>query len=663
MKKKILLIVLLFASYIYSQQKHCIQEIIQKEIYEEYPDLKTEFENAYTELERFTQNFIQEKKASRTTLLNAPSVGYDYIIPTVVHIIHDNGYENLSDATVERAIDILNYFFQGKTAFDNYIDSDFVPIRGAFTDRKLKFVLAKFDPNGIPTNGIDRHRNLTFTMDGSNREMQQTYHWPRENYLNIYITRRSSQSSAGFAYLPSPVASLAYLDGIVMSAWAFGEHTEMWQNWYYVLAHEVGHWLNLYHVWGNAGGGGNNGTSSLYCSIDDAVLDTPNTNGNRLSDLDDYNGAVYNCGSKDNYTNVMDYTSAVRAMFTQGQQERMEATLNSVIAQRNNLWSISNVLETLYGCSPGGLDTDTDNIPNSCDPCPNGQDSDLDGICDNVDLCNGYPDVDVDGNPGVPDACDTDYPIIDFKTKTISSYGTSLDKGVYAIYDNGATFHLSVNSWKSIPFNYTITTNTMLEFDFMSTIDGERHQIGIDSNLEADPLLMFQLYGGLEATSDIVNMDYKTYQDENRFSYKHYVIPIGEFFTGQIKHLVFNAGNDAFLDTWNNGFPYPGGGSYNEATSFFRNVKIYNKNTLSISEIAKDKSYFLYPNPTKDIIKINLPSGILIKEITIYDISGRKIKSKSQQQNTTSFTTSNLSSGTYFIKINDSEQILRFIKQ
>jgi len=658
MKKKLLFLCFFSCIILSNAQEHCGQEIMQQRLYAAQPELRPENNEAFQDLERFTENFQASPSLNEDfTGVDGLTIGTDYIIPVVVHVIHNNGVENISDAAIERAIESLNIFFAGTSAFDTNIDPSFLPVRGAFDTTKLRFVLAKFDPQGNPTTGIDRQVDAFYTLRGDNPNMRQIYHWPRENYFNIYVVRQAIDGSgtSGFATFPPNVdtAGSAYLDGHVMSAWAFGEHDEMWQTWYHNLAHEVGHWLNVYHIWANAGGNGDD----VYCNSDDSVTDTPNTKGNVIRDLDDYPGpgAISNCGSIDNVTNMMDYTGPTYAMFTQGQKTRMEAALNSPVAQRNNLWSVNNVLTTLYGCTTG-TDTDGDAIPDACDDCPNdiNNDSDGDGVCDSADLCNGYPDVNLDANPNQNDACDTLIPIIDFSTETILTYDAAQDFGVSTVYDNGATLHVSVNAWKAVEINYNFTSNTVIEFDFMSTIDGELHLIGIDNDLTLDPLLAYKLYGFQAIPPNpSYTIDFNTYTDAEKYTYKHYLIPIGQLYNGNAQYLFFSADNDNVNEVWTSGNNYPGGGSYNDATSFYRNVKIYENTVLNTVEFPDLNTLVsMYPNPARNEVHITATNGVLLESMSIVDINGKAIKTvslKNQVQNTIAI--NDLTSGVYFVNI------------
>lgn len=109
------------------------------------------------------------------------------------------------------------------------------------------------------------------------------------------------------------------------------------------MTHEVGHWLNLRHPWGNS----NNPGLAENCEEDDNVSDTPNTVGWTSCILD---GTT--CGSLDNVQNYMDYSYCGR-MFTLGQKDRMRTAALSSVAQRNQLSTAFNLQAT--GVSGGDI--------------------------------------------------------------------------------------------------------------------------------------------------------------------------------------------------------------------------------------------------------------------------------------------------------------------
>ncbi|RME72745.1 MAG: multicopper oxidase family protein [Chloroflexi bacterium] len=149
---------------------------------------------------------------------------------------------------------------------------------------------------------------------------------------------------------------------------------------------------------------------------------------------------------------------------------------------------------------------------------------------------------------------------LNFNNYTLASYDPTQDVNATAtIEDGGATLHLEGNGWKKIPFAYNVVNNaggrTVLEFDFMSTAEGEIHGIGFDNDDTINnPIRVFQLFGtqnwGLDAFHNYTTAD----------GWKHYKIPVGQFYTGAMTHLVFTNDHDV---------PSP------TANSYFRNIRVY----------------------------------------------------------------------------------------
>jgi len=116
----------------------------------------------------------------------------------------------------------------------------------------------------------------------------------------------------------------------------------------------------------------------------------------------------------------------------------------------------------------------------------------------------------------------------------------------------GATLALHNNTWRRASETYTITANTMLEFEFKSTAEGEIHGIGFDNDNVLSQVNIFQLYG----TQDFGIQTFNNYFPPG---YVLYQIPVGEYYTGADMALVFVNDHDS--------------GSGN--TSYFRNVRVY----------------------------------------------------------------------------------------
>ncbi len=122
---------------------------------------------------------------------------------------------------------------------------------------------------------------------------------------------------------------------------------------------------------------------------------------------------------------------------------------------------------------------------------------------------------------------------------TIISYGGRRnDNGVAAVEDDGATLHLTGNTWKKIQLDYLVTENTVIEFDFRGEVEGEIHGIGFEENDTLTPGRVFQVYGtqawGIE--------DFNTYTTGQGWA--HYTIPVGQYYTGQMSYLVISNDHD-----------------------------------------------------------------------------------------------------------------------
>lgn len=149
-------------------------------------------------------------------------------------------------------------------------------------------------------------------------------------------------------------------------------------------------------------------------------------------------------------------------------------------------------------------------------------------------------------NPG----CTT----INFNTQTVQTYGVNQDGGTHQVQDNGATLFIQNNAWKALPLNYTVTPNTVIRFDFRSTVQGEVHGIGFDDNDNISYEYTFKVHG--TQTWGLLNYD----NYPNNGAWVTYTIPVGQFYTGAASRLFFCADNDSGQRTGN---------------GWYRNVKIY----------------------------------------------------------------------------------------
>ncbi|WP_439880779.1 M43 family zinc metalloprotease [Pontibacter sp. MBLB2868] len=288
-----------------------------------------EFEQMQQQAEQAMQEALmkrQEGQQGGQNLRKATTI----TIPVVFHVIYSTDAENLSDEQLLSQLSILNADFRRKNADAANTPSYFQPFAA---DTEIEFCLASLDPNGDPTSGVTRTKTNKVSFNYLNDEMKFSSQggvdaWDRNQYLNIWVCR-ISDNVLGYASLPGSPAST---DGVVVHYATVGappfNKVSSNYNRGRTATHEVGHWLGLWHIWGN-------GNST--CSDSDGVDDTPNQyeentgcpSGNKVS----CDNAPYG----DMYQNYMDYTDdACMNLFTNGQATRMQAFLST---SRNSLYS------------------------------------------------------------------------------------------------------------------------------------------------------------------------------------------------------------------------------------------------------------------------------------------------------------------------------------
>jgi PKD repeat protein len=262
-----------------------------------------------------------------------------YIIPVVFHIIHQYGSENISNAQIYDQMRILNEDFRKLNSDISNIVSTF---QGIAADSEIEFRLAKKDPNGNCHTGIDRIVSPETNIGDDGSKLNS---WPRNKYLNVWVVKTIASGAAGYAYLPGGAPSGA-VDGIMIRHDYIGSIGTGSPVRSRALTHEVGHFLNLSHTWGNTNQPG------VACG-NDGVNDTPITKGWTTCNLT--SNDVCNPGTPENVQNFMEYSYCPCIMFTQGQKTRMRAALTSATAARNNLPTAANLTATGTDGSPQAL--------------------------------------------------------------------------------------------------------------------------------------------------------------------------------------------------------------------------------------------------------------------------------------------------------------------
>jgi Pregnancy-associated plasma protein-A len=241
------------------------------------------------------------------------------LIPVVVHVVYRTLTENISAEQVASQISALNEDFGRRNLDVNSAPSVW---RDAIGDARIVFKLADRDPYGAVTSGITR-TSTSIAAFGDDDGVKSTAAggadaWPADRYLNIWVCHL--QDLLGYAQFPGGPAQT---DGVVIDYKAFGTSgtAEAPFNLGRTATHEVGHWLNLFHIWGDDGMG---------CAGTDQVDDTPNQAGPNTGIPGFPHVTCDNAPNGDMFVNFMDYVDdRCMVMFTVGQVERIHAALDA----------------------------------------------------------------------------------------------------------------------------------------------------------------------------------------------------------------------------------------------------------------------------------------------------------------------------------------------
>jgi Pregnancy-associated plasma protein-A/GEVED domain/Secretion system C-terminal sorting domain len=284
-----------------------------------------------------------------------------YTIPVVVHVISPTSTKLVSDQEIKDAIKNLNLQFKGlyaKTMKDKII----TPHRNLITEfGEIQFKLATRDTNNNATTGITYTTNANWSNNAIayERTFKPKKQWKPSRYMNLYIVGQlNADKQSGVAYNPDEIggslSQWAFLDGVMVDYRIIPNTLPLksprWTEGFEgVLAHEVAHYLSLIHTMGKTNVAAKNCTDPLVVA-GDGVKDTPKHYDDMFTiskDATEAQRTVINC---DNQTVMIDNFlcySKTQRMFTAGQIQRMKDVLNAPLANRNNLWTTTNL--TLVG--------------------------------------------------------------------------------------------------------------------------------------------------------------------------------------------------------------------------------------------------------------------------------------------------------------------------
>lgn len=313
-----------------------------------------------------------------------------YTIPVVIHVVYPAGEAygkgtNISYAQIRSQLEALNAAF-GKSypAYNGETHASYAQ------NARIRFCLARSSaPSGVQwargpggtEYGVIRYPDSTgaynhlMTVASANQLLSITHpspgYFPFEKYLNIWLVKSIAGGNSVMGYAPLPLQGYYPLDGVVFRADIFGDNSTggnyplgFGLTEGKVLAHEIGHYLNLYHIF-QGGCAGSNGPGAPVDACDlygDNICDIkPCTTQNVLCS----SGNITTCTPNYDpgttmYDMINDYMSYAdddcMNTFTLNQVQRMHASLD---LQRKNLWQASNLAATGVlgnsGCVPAYL--------------------------------------------------------------------------------------------------------------------------------------------------------------------------------------------------------------------------------------------------------------------------------------------------------------------
>ncbi len=665
---------ILLTSFSFAQEHiHCGTDEMHQQLFLQHPEYNAGIIRANDRLQQFTEAYIQ----------NPPKDGDPYIIPVVFHIIHNYGPENIGDAQIHDALRQLNIQYRK-------LNDDTASIVQVFKSRaadcNIEFRLAQLDPNGNCTSGITRTVS-ELTMIGDH-QVKDLIHWPPNKYLNVYVCNQAA-GLAGHSMMPAAADTVPEWDGIVMQHSYLGTigTSEYFRRT--VLSHEVGHFLNLQHIWG-----GNNVPEYYYlpvgasgnCAFDDDVMDTPNTIGWQTCNL-----AGQTCGELDNVQNYMDYAYCA-LMFTEGQKQRMHAALNSPVAGRNNLWQQANLEGTgtddltYYLC---GAKFMSDKIVICAGETVNFTDISYHGVTDRLwtfesGTATSLTDSIVSVTFSQPTSCTVTLKVSngdDTLEVVMEDYITVLPAGSIAginqAFENDQPYY---DNWitvdNGVPYNWDFT-NTGYESSRSFKLDNFNGEVNttyeffshpMDASGLSDLAISFDwAYGRIEG-SEVDFMKVLVSEDCGGTWHvvKSYIgsssmKTVEGFVTGPFmpadetqwkSALITNISPSYLTDKLMVKFQFDNKGNNN---IYVDNIQVGHPDQLSLNTLSK-QNVTLYPNPANESVTVELGEKHGVESIVVYNLAGQVVKtfSKIGQSPAVELSVKDLVDGYYLFHIESS---------
>lgn len=635
----------------------CFSEEYEKYLQETNPKRLTD-----DEFESWLTPLIEEYKKNQ--ILSSQSGGI-ITIPVVVHVIHNgDAYgvnENITDEQVESQITVMTQDFRrmiGTPGFNS---------NAVGADTQVQFALAKVDPNGNPTNGINRV-NLcqeSWSTADINSTVKPTTIWDATQYMNMWSVNFSDQTLLGYAQFPdasglpglNTSGGSATTDGVVAGYRFFGSSslaTGQFQPPYdkgRTMTHEVGHWIGLRHIWGDGG-----------CTVDDFCADTPVAGSPNFGCVTGANSCP--APGVDMIENYMDYTDdTCMNIFTQNQKDRMVVIMNNAARRASLKTSTKDIAIALFAndaeiiiersCTTSSATCTTGSGPTQKISLYNRGSINLTSASISYNLNSGTPQTfNWVGNLAPNKFVYIDLPIANAVNGTIN---------VSIVNANGIADQRASNNTKSANFivptgvsNYTFTNLTF-------NLVGDRY--GNETTWNLKNSAGTTLYSGGPYTNLPVNgtQPLVTNQSWTLATNECYTFTINDSYGDGIC-CAYGTGSWAIAEN--------GGASTTVATGgTFTTIQTasFSIGTLSTDIFNALEEITLFPNPTNNILNVSVPNGLeLPNSIEIHNSLGQTLSKKAvATENDLVIDVSNLNIGVYFITIqkDSGKRTLQFIKK
>lgn len=630
-----------------------------------------------------------------------------YIIPVVFHVIHTNGSENISLAQIQNQIDILNADFSLNNPNKSSIRSIFTNVA---VDCQIEFKLAKLDPSGNCTDGVNRIYSPLHVDARDNVKDIAGARWDNRKYLNVWtVSSIENQGGAvgttlGYAYLPQAVQQFNYnkQDGIVMRSDYVGViGTGSVSGAGSTLTHEVGHYLGLLHTFedGCAGTGSNKG---------DRCADTPPVSGTFTNANCPVNGnscTTDNPDIMDQWENFMDYSRGeCQSMFSANQKSIIHGVLE-FYTFRKSMVSANNLIAT--GLSPNNSSKPVAAFASTyTQVCVGEKVKFMDLSCKatvdsrlwkfsgaSITSTNTESPEVTYSTPGkykvslaVTNAIGTDekiideyiivYPKIAIDKPTVRQdfEKTNWDQGTgWMILDQAGTNSLRLETTVGYKSNTSliapITTSTPLGQRYQLVLPPVDLRKTVNQNPKLSMMVGYRRYNA--SSSESIRLYYSIGCNNNwtQFLYRNsnFLAASSAFTAGFIPSTnsdwkLLTASVSQFQNDSNISFMIEiESGSGNSVYLDNINVGIWN---TSISEVEKQINLMVYPNPSTSELNVSYENLLGITEVWLETIEGKKVAQLLDKTSTVGeiklkWNAENLlKSGVYILKIKTNEQLL-----